>query len=278
MCRHLAYLGPPASLRSVIIEPSHGLYQQAWAPRRQRYGTVNADGYGVGWYVPDDPDPARYRSTGPIWADESFADVARVTRSSALLAAVRCATAGTDPGLAAVPPFRSGRWLFSHNGVIDGWPGSVAGLAATLPADMLLDLAGRVDSALAWALVLYRLRRGLPPAEALAGTIGALREAGVTGRFNFLLTDGRVIAATAAGDTLFYRPAGGVMVASEPCDDEPGWTEVPGSSVITATPQQVSVVELAAANLAAAKLAPANNLNAGTTRNTATADGRIPTR
>src|ERR1039457_2360785 len=50
---------------------------------------------------------------------------------------------------------------------------------------------------------------------------------GVTGRFNFLLTDGRVIAATAAGDTLFCRPAGGVVVASEPCDDEPGWTAGP---------------------------------------------------
>jgi hypothetical protein len=68
------------------------------------------------------------------------------------------------------------------------------------------------------------------------------------------------------------------VVASEPCDDEPGWTEVPASSVITATPQQVSVVELAAANLAAANLAPANNLDTGTTWNTATADGRITTR
>jgi glutamine amidotransferase len=261
MCRHLAYLGPSATLGSVLIEPPHSLYRQAWAPRRQRYGTVNADGYGVGWYAADDPDPARYRSTGPVWADESFADVARVTRSGALLAAVRCATAGTDPGLAAVPPFRSGRWLFSHNGVIDGWPGSVAGLAATMPADLLLELPARVDSALAWALVLDRLRRGLPPEQALAGAVGALRAAGVTGRFNFLLTDGRVIAATAAGDTLFYRTAGGVTVASEPCDDEPGWTEVPESSVITATPRQVSVVELAAADLG-----------------TATADGRILTR
>ena len=26
MCRHLAYLGPPASLRSVLIDPPHGLY------------------------------------------------------------------------------------------------------------------------------------------------------------------------------------------------------------------------------------------------------------
>jgi glutamine amidotransferase len=248
MCRHLAYLGAPATLRSVIIEPSHGLYRQAWAPRLQRYGTVNADGYGVGWYVPDDPEPARYRRTGPIWADESFADVARVTRSGAMLAAVRCATVGTDLGEAAVPPFRSGPWLFSHNGVIEGWPGSVTGLAATLPADLLLDLAARVDSALAWALVLHRLRLGLPPGQALADTIWALRAAGAGGRFNFLLTDGQVIAATAAGDTLFYRAAGleaGVTVASEPGDDEPGWTEIPGGSVVTATPQQVSVVELA---------------------------------
>jgi gamma-glutamyl hercynylcysteine S-oxide hydrolase len=246
MCRHLAYLGAPATVRSVVIEPPHGLYTQAWAPRLQRHGTVNADGYGAGWYVPDDPEPARYRRTGPIWADESFADVARVTRSGAILAAVRCATAGTDLGEAAVPPFKSGPWLFSHNGAIEGWPGSVTGLAATLPADLLLDLDARVDSALAWALVRYRLRRGLAPAEALADTIGALRAAGVGGRFNFLLTDGRVIAATAAGDTLFYRSAGaGVTVASEPGDDEPGWTEVPGGLVITATSHRVSVMELA---------------------------------
>ena len=39
MCRHLAYLGPPATLRSVLIDPPHGLYRQAWAPRRKRHGT-----------------------------------------------------------------------------------------------------------------------------------------------------------------------------------------------------------------------------------------------
>ena len=157
MCRHLAYLGPPVTLRSVLIDPPHGLYTQAWAPRRQRYGTVNADGFGVGWYAPDDPAPARYRRPVPIWGDESFADIARVTRASALLAAVRSATAGTDLSTAAVAPFASGPWLFSHNGVLDGWPRSAGGLAATLPADSLLGLEARVDSALLWALVRHRL-------------------------------------------------------------------------------------------------------------------------
>jgi gamma-glutamyl hercynylcysteine S-oxide hydrolase len=253
MCRHLAYLGPRATLRSVIIDPPHGLYRQAWAPRFQQHGTVNADGFGVGWYAPGEPFPARYRRAEPIWADESFADVARVTRTEALLAAVRCATPGTDPGPAAVGPFVSGRWLFSHNGAIDGWPGAAGSLAATLPTASLLGLEARVDSALLWALVLHRLRAGMGPAEALAGTVGALGAAGVTGRFNLLLTDGQVIAATAAGDTLWYRSGPTVMVASEPGDDEPGWTEVPDGSAITATPGWVSVTELAALSASTAR-------------------------
>jgi len=245
MCRHLAYLGPPATLRSVIIDPAHGLYRQAWAPRRQRYGTVNADGFGVGWYAPGDPDPVRYRRAEPIWSDESFADVARVTRSSAVLAAVRCATTGTALGAASVAPFAWGRWLFSHNGVVDGWPDSVAGLAATLPAAVLLSLEARVDSALLWALVRHRLSLGLAPAEALADTAGTLRTAGVTGRFNFLLTDGQMIAATAAGDTLWHRLCErAVVVASEPDDDEPGWAEVPDNSLLTATARDIRVTAL----------------------------------
>jgi glutamine amidotransferase len=249
MCRHLAYLGAPVTLRSVLVDPPYGLYKQAWAPRFQRPGAVNADGFGVGWYGdpgdPGDPEPARYRQAVPIWADESFADLARVTRTGALLAMVRNATPGTSHGPAAVGPFRHGRWLFSHNGVLDGWPSSTAGIAATLPTVSLLELEARVDSALAWALVLHRLRVGLAPAAALADTIGALHAAGVTGHFNFLLTDGRVIAATAAGHTLYYRQAGGgVTVASEPADDDPGWIVVPGGSVVTAVPAQVSVTPL----------------------------------
>jgi len=247
MCRHLAYLGPPVTLRSVLVDPPHGLYKQAWAPRFQRPGAVNADGFGVGWYRdrwggdpgdpgefgnPGDLEPARYRQAVPIWADESFADLARVTRTGALLAMVRNATPGTSQGPAAVGPFRHGRWLFTHNGILDGWPSSTAGIAATLPTVSLLELEARVDSALAWALVLHRLRAGLAPDVALADTIGALHAAGVTGHFNFLLTDGRVIAATAAGHTLYYREAGGgVTVASEPADDGPGWIVVPGGSV-----------------------------------------------
>ena len=83
--------------------------------------------------------------------------------------------------------------------------------------------------------MLHRLRAGESLADALAGTVGDLDAGGITGRFNFLLTDGRTIAATAAGDTLCYRTGPGqVVVASEAFDDEPGWSSVPDRTVLTA--------------------------------------------
>jgi glutamine amidotransferase len=256
MCRHFAYLGPPSSLRSLLIDPPHGLYRQSWAPRMQRHGTVNADGFGVGWYADGDPVPARYRRGTPIWGDVSLPDIARVTRSAAVLAAVRSATPGTATGEQAAAPLTAGCWLFSHNGVLDGWPGSAR--LAGVPDDALASMEAMTDSALLWALVLSQLRAGLAPGAALAATIGAAESAGATGRFNFLLTDGASIAATACGDTLWYRAApagadatatgpGGVTVASEPADDDPGWTEVPGRHLLTAVPGRVDIRPLARA-------------------------------
>lgn len=177
MCRHLAYLGPEEPLGTLLVEPPHGLYRQSWAPRRQRYGTVNADGFGVGWYAAGDPVPARYRRAGPIWADPSFADLARVVRSGALLAAVRDATLPGADQEAAAAPFAAGPWLFSHNGAVKGWPGSLASLVPTLPAVDVLSMEARNDSALVWALVLARLRGGDDEGQALADTVLEVAEA-----------------------------------------------------------------------------------------------------
>ncbi|MFF8814698.1 ergothioneine biosynthesis protein EgtC [Streptomyces pactum] len=246
MCRHLAYLGPPVPLGEVLVRPEHGLYRQSWAPRRQRYGTVNADGFGVGWYAPGDPVPARYRRDRPIWGDGAFADLARVVRSGALLAAVRSATLPGADGEAAAAPFADGPYLFSHNGAVPGWPGSLAPLAGELPPAELLGLAARCDAALLWALVLHGLRTGRPAPDALAGTVAAVAAAAPRARLNLLLTDGSSITATAWGDTLWYRadPAAGTVVASEPYDDGPLWTEVPDHTLLTATRTEIVLTPL----------------------------------
>ncbi|MFJ8042057.1 ergothioneine biosynthesis protein EgtC [Kitasatospora sp. NPDC096147] len=235
MCRQLAYLGPPVALRELLVTPPSGLYRQSWAPRLQQHGTVNVDGFGVGWYAEGDPVPARYRRPGPVWADEGFADLTRVVRSGAVLAAVRSATEGCAAGEQAAAPFAAGRWLFAHNGVLPGWPEQLGGLAALLPPAELLSLTARTDSALLWALVLHRLRGGAELGEALADTVREVVKHS-EGRLNLLLTDGSSLAATAWGDDLHHRSdPGAVLVASEPGDDRPGWQRVPDRSLLLAT-------------------------------------------
>ncbi|QGV77384.1 ergothioneine biosynthesis protein EgtC [Streptomyces ficellus] len=247
MCRHIAYLGPPSPLGELLVRPAHGLYRQSWEPRRQRYGTVNADGFGVGWYADGDPVPARYRRAGPIWADLSFADLARVVRTGALLAAVRDATLSGADAEAAAAPYAAGPWLFSHNGAVKGWPGSLGRLASLLPANELLSLEARNDSALVWALVLHRLRDGDEPGQALADTVLDVAAAAPGSRLNLLLTDGETVCATAWGDTLWYLAEPGrsrTVVASEPYDDDPGWREVPDRTVLAATRTDVLLTPL----------------------------------
>lgn len=242
MCRHLGYLGPLATLRKLIFDPPNGLYRQAYEPRRQCHGKVNVDGFGAGWYADGDPVPARYRRAGPVWADPSFADVARVTRSRAVIAAVRSASPGTEAGASAAAPYGTGRWLFSHNGTMEGWPDRAAPLAATLPPGELLALEARCDSALLWALTLHRLRAGAGLTDALAGTAALIEAHGLAGRFNMLLTDGSAMAATAIGETLCYRrEPGRLYVASEPHDDGPGWTDVPDRSLLSGTADAVDI-------------------------------------
>ena len=96
-------------------------------------GTINADGFGVGWY-------RRRAGAGALPAGDADLDATatcrrwpRSTVAGAVLAAVRSATVGMpvtdDRGRARSP---TGRWLFSHNGVRRAagrtrWPSSPSG-------------------------------------------------------------------------------------------------------------------------------------------------------
>ena len=235
MCRHVAYVGAPVRVGEVLVDPAYALVRQAWAPRRQTHGIMNVDGFGLGWYVSGDPRPARHRGAGPVWADETFADLARTVTTTAFLAAVRSATAGMVAGRAAAAPFRSGRWLFSHNGALPDWPDAAAELVKELTPQRLLQLETPTDAGLLWALTLERLERGLPPGEAVADVVH--RVAAVCGgRINLLITDGETIAGTAWGASLCHRELDdGLVIASEPYDDRPGWHDVPEGHLITAS-------------------------------------------
>ena len=251
MCRHLAYVGPPVSLASLVLEGPHSLLRQSYQPREQSHGVVNADGFGVGWYEPSvRPEPARYRQTVPIWADASFASFAPVVHSPAIVASVRSATPPSPIEASGVAPFTSGRWLFAHNGAVEGFRSGEDGrqgvrtaLAAIVTPTRLAGIDGSSDSELLFALTLDRLDTGEALGDALAHTVSAVRGL-ARARLNLIVSDGGAVAATACGESLYFREVdGAVTIASEPLD-EGRWKAVAESSLVLARPTGVEVSKL----------------------------------
>jgi gamma-glutamyl hercynylcysteine S-oxide hydrolase len=226
VCRHLAYIGPPIALSSLLYDPPHSLVRQSWAPRHQRHGTVNADGYGVGWYAPQSrPEPARYRRSGAIWTDRSLASMAGVVASGAVMAAVRSATPPAPSEESGAAPFTSGPWLWSINGAVAT---DLTRLRRSVSDRRARAIEGTSDGEVLFALLLDLLDRGCDPADALVELLA------IPGRLNLLLTDGSTIWATAWGDTLWIRTGrDSAVVASEPYDDD-DWTPVPERTLVVA--------------------------------------------
>ncbi|MDE9367632.1 ergothioneine biosynthesis protein EgtC [Luteipulveratus sp. YIM 133132] len=228
MCRHQAWLGRDRSVASLVLEPEYGLLRQSYQPRRQQRGLLNADGWGVGLHVPGRPEPVRWRSARPLWSDASFASVAPVLSAGCVLAAVRSATVGMPPDETAAAPFTDGRWLLSHNGRVG---------RDVLPARH--DAESVCDSAV---LAAHVFAQG---PERVADTVRAVARQAPDATLNLLLTDGSRVLGVTWGDPLSYLvDDAGVVVASEPYDDDPRWVDVPDHHLIEVTPDGVAVTAL----------------------------------
>lgn len=270
MCRMVAYLGgPEVSLASLVLEPEHSLVEQAHSPREMLSGTVNTDGFGVGWYVPAGPgaaegapegEPVLYRSGRSIWADRSFASLAEKLASASIFAAVRNATPRLPVEDSGVPPFGAGPYLCMHNGAVEGFRQTVMReLRSSLSGAAYANLLGVTDSETIFADLCDRLGvsgavpfAGAPNsgelAEALAETIRHVLEvaarAGVQATLNLSVTDGSAMVFSryslqGPGNSLYYLEdgrafPGGIVVASERLDGDPGWREVPDDHLLVA--------------------------------------------
>lgn len=245
MCRHVGYLGPATTLSGLLLEPEHSLLEQSWAPADMRGGgKINADGFGVGWY--DTPEaPAVYRNDRPIWTDEAFREVARIVRSTAVVGAVRSATVGMPLSPAACAPFRSGKWMFSHNGKVIGWPNSLSSIASRLDPAALMTLPAPTDSAVLWALLHQLLEQGVEPGKAIRSLLVEVEQCAPGSRLNFLLTDGDQLFATTWTHALWVRRTrSSVTVASEPFGPAVEWQRVPDRQLLTAVPGRVTMTPI----------------------------------
>jgi glutamine amidotransferase len=230
MCRHLGWLGADVSVSSLVLDPPFGLRVQSYAPRRQKHCLMNADGWGVGFFDRslEGGLPRRWRSAAPLWGDVSFDSVAPALRSHCVVAAVRSATVGMPIEVSATAPFTDGRWLLSHNGVVD---------RSVLPPTSSAESV--CDSAILAAAI---FERGL---DALGQTIVEIGTADPYARLNILAANGSRLLATTWGDTLsILRRADGVVLASEPYDNDSDWEDVPDRHLVEVTAEGVAFTSL----------------------------------
>jgi glutamine amidotransferase len=234
MCRLLAYWGRPLPVADLIVHSPHSLLRQCTDAREQSSGCTNPDGWGIGWYVDGQDDPYRYRSATPMPDDQVGLDAIEGLEAGRFVAHVRLKSPGSPIEVAGNAPFVSGRWLFAHNGFVEGYrEGRRDELFAQLSPARQEALEGDADSEVLFGLVLDRIDAGAEPGAALTDALGPLVAQG--GRYTVLLTDGDKLYATCLANSLHLRTrtdGGGTEVVSEPYDDRPGWVPVADRSLL----------------------------------------------
>jgi predicted glutamine amidotransferase len=114
--------------------------------------TTNGDGFGVGWYGAP-PTPGVFHGTEPAWNDRNLRELAAHVASPLVLAHVR-ASSGSAVQQTNCHPFRHGRWLWMHNGLLGDFGVVKRDLALAVDPDLYPEIEGSTDSELLFFLAL----------------------------------------------------------------------------------------------------------------------------
>ena len=268
MCRWMAWSGQPVLLEQLLFKTQHGLVDQSLHSRLGAE-TTNGDGFGVGWYGAGE-GPALYHSIAPAWGDANLRELAAHVESPLFLSHVR-ATSGTAIQQTNCHPFRHGRWLFVHNGVLAGFHEMRRDLMLAVEPSLFAEFVGSTDTEVIFRLALTfgleedpigGIERAIGFVEATAKRHGienavqasmGLSDGVRLWAFRYS-TEGRsrTLYASVDASTLhqlhpesprlrFVRDEDRLVV-SEPFNDLPGvWDEIPESSVLIVQPGEDEV-------------------------------------
>lgn len=265
MCRFLGYVGSEILLADLISHPANSLIRQSYKSK-ERSEPLNGDGFGVGWYSPEVSNEACvFTSISPAWNNRNLLNLAEHIKSHCFFAHIRAASPGTAVSESNCHPFHFGRFMWMHNGTIEGFSSIKRRLRHSLPDRLYHAIEGTTDSEHAFAVFLNFLGDKTENSgandlsDSLVNTIGQLeewaREAGIkqSSIYNFAVTDGQNIVTVRYVSnpqiepiSLYFSRRGkfrcsngkseiiecchdesGVIVASERLtDDRESWTRV----------------------------------------------------
>lgn len=259
MCRWLVYVGSPVLLEDLLFKPKNSLVVQS---RHSRLGAepVNGDGFGVGWYDPEE-HPGLFRSTEPAWNDLNLREICAHARASRVFAHVRAST-GTAVQQTNCHPFRYENWLWMHNGALAGFRTYKRDLAMAVGPELYPLIQGSTDSEIFFFLALTFGLVSDPP-SAVARAVALIEEVGRASgvenpvQMTVATTDGETTwafrySSEGRSRTLFHNEEIGTLrhqypdnpvlhdlsddtrvVVSEPLGDLQGaWREVPESTYL----------------------------------------------
>jgi glutamine amidotransferase len=260
MCRWMAWHGQSVLIDELLFKTQHGLIDQSLHSRLGAE-TTNGDGFGLGWYGTGD-GPGLYRSVLPAWGDANLRHLASHIESALFLAHVR-ATSGSPVQETNCHPFRHGRWIFVHNGLIADFPRVRRDLMLAVAPELFPEIHGSTDSEVLFHLA---LTEGLDedPVGALERAVGIVEATGRRNGVDFPfqgsigVSDGeslwavryssegrsRSLFASADADAIKKLHPDNPrlqrlreddrLVVSEPLADLPGaWHEIPDATAVT---------------------------------------------
>jgi predicted glutamine amidotransferase len=265
MCRWLAYYGSPVPIESLLYRPQHSLIDQSLHSQLGAE-TTNGDGFGIGWYGVGDT-PGVFHSVEPAWNDRNLKDISAHIESPLVFAHIR-ASSGSPIQQTNCHPFRYGRWLWMHNGLIRDFHEVKRELVLEVDPALYPAIEGSTDSEVFFFLALTFGLEDDPPA-AVERAVGLIEHVGRSHgiehpiQMTVATTDGRRIwafrySSERQSRSLFFstdvptlrtiHPDLEVLqmvndearlVVSEPLRDLAGvWNEVPESSYGVVQPGQ----------------------------------------
>lgn len=250
MCRLLAYLGSPISLERLLYNHENSLIVQSYKPKEMVHGTVNADGFGIGWYhATKSTEPFIYKNVLPIWNDINLPHISRYVESECILSYVRSATPGQAMDFSNSQPFKYKDLLFTHNGKIDNFRQTLyIPIREQLNDEIYQCIGGTTDSEHIFALILnqWQANPSKTLEQALSKTLLTLKDWAQSHETNLnanlVLSDGNRLVASRFSSkspppSLYwleedYTFPGAIVIASEPLF-EGEWKSFPENSIMS---------------------------------------------
>src|SRR5690606_6290133 len=156
MCRALLYLGRPAPLDWLLLEPDNSLVRQALTP--QMLHMLNIAGFGVMAWDPSSRDPNRpfrYSSTGVAVFDRNLKALAQKVSAGCALAHVRGVAYSSDAAISHENThpfcFPGARVALAHNGDLHRIREMRPDLLRRMRPEVARLIAGSTDSELIYA-------------------------------------------------------------------------------------------------------------------------------